>query len=124
MPVGEMIPAIAMIVLAISAVAVVAAQTRVSGSAWTRATLFMKDLNLPRSPEPHRKEAARASRDAALSRDGRPVKGDGPKNIVASVQARLVQRSRELGVEHQLTLGFHWHGYLPHAATTLIRPVF
>jgi predicted nucleotidyltransferase component of viral defense system len=32
------------------------------------------------------------------------VKRDGPKNIVASVQARLVQRSRELGVEHQLTL--------------------
>ena len=28
----------------------------------------------------------------------------GPKNIVASVQARLVARSRELGVEHQLTL--------------------
>jgi hypothetical protein len=32
------------------------------------------------------------------------VKRDGPKNVVASVQARLVQRSRELGVEHQLTL--------------------
>jgi hypothetical protein len=32
------------------------------------------------------------------------VKRDGPKNIVASVQARLVARSRELGVEHQLTL--------------------
>lgn len=32
------------------------------------------------------------------------MKRDGPKNIVASVQARLVQRSRELGVEHQLTL--------------------
>jgi predicted nucleotidyltransferase component of viral defense system len=32
------------------------------------------------------------------------VKRDGPKNIVASVQARLVERSRELGVEHQLTL--------------------
>ena len=29
---------------------------------------------------------------------------DGPKNIVSSVQARLVDRSRELGVEHQLTL--------------------
>lgn len=28
----------------------------------------------------------------------------GPRNIVASVQARLVERSRELGVEHQLTL--------------------
>ncbi len=28
----------------------------------------------------------------------------GPKNIAASVQARLVERSRELGVEHQLTL--------------------
>ncbi len=28
----------------------------------------------------------------------------GPKNIVASVQARLVERSRALGVEHQLTL--------------------
>jgi hypothetical protein len=32
------------------------------------------------------------------------VKRSGPKNIVASVQARLVERSRELGVEHQLTL--------------------
>jgi predicted nucleotidyltransferase component of viral defense system len=32
------------------------------------------------------------------------VKRHGPKNIVASVQARLVERSRELGVEHQLTL--------------------
>jgi predicted nucleotidyltransferase component of viral defense system len=32
------------------------------------------------------------------------VKRTGPKNIVASVQARLVERSRELGVEHQLTL--------------------
>jgi predicted nucleotidyltransferase component of viral defense system len=32
------------------------------------------------------------------------VKRGGPKNIVASVQARLVERSRELGVEHQLTL--------------------
>jgi hypothetical protein len=32
------------------------------------------------------------------------VKRDGSKNIVASVQARLVERSRELGVEHQLTL--------------------
>jgi len=32
------------------------------------------------------------------------VKRGGPKNIVASVQARLVDRSRELGVEHQLTL--------------------
>jgi hypothetical protein len=32
------------------------------------------------------------------------VKRDGPKNIVASVQARLVDRSRELDVEHQLTL--------------------
>jgi hypothetical protein len=32
------------------------------------------------------------------------VKRDGPKNIVASVQARLVEQSRELGVEHQLTL--------------------
>jgi predicted nucleotidyltransferase component of viral defense system len=32
------------------------------------------------------------------------VKRNGPKNIVASVQARLVDRSRELGVEHQLTL--------------------
>ena len=32
------------------------------------------------------------------------MKRDGPKNIVASVQARLVERSRELGVEHQLTL--------------------
>lgn len=28
----------------------------------------------------------------------------GPKNVVASVQARLVERSRELGVEHQVTL--------------------
>ena len=27
-----------------------------------------------------------------------------PRNIVASVQARLVQRSHELHVEHQLTL--------------------
>ena len=32
------------------------------------------------------------------------MKRDGPKNIVASVQARLVDKSRELGVEHQLTL--------------------
>jgi Nucleotidyl transferase AbiEii toxin, Type IV TA system len=32
------------------------------------------------------------------------VKSGGPKNIVASVQARLGDRSRELGVEHQLTL--------------------
>jgi predicted nucleotidyltransferase component of viral defense system len=32
------------------------------------------------------------------------VKRHGPKNIAASVQARLVDRSRELGVEHQLTL--------------------
>ena len=32
------------------------------------------------------------------------MKRGGPKNIVASVQARLVERSRELGVEHQLTL--------------------
>lgn len=32
------------------------------------------------------------------------MKRDGLKNIVASVQARLVERSRELGVEHQLTL--------------------
>jgi predicted nucleotidyltransferase component of viral defense system len=32
------------------------------------------------------------------------VKGSGSKNIVASVQARLLERSRELGVEHQLTL--------------------
>ena len=32
------------------------------------------------------------------------MKRDHPKNIVASVQARLVERSRELGVEHQLTL--------------------
>ena len=32
------------------------------------------------------------------------MRPDGPKNIVASVQARLVERSRELGVEHQLTL--------------------
>ena len=32
------------------------------------------------------------------------MKREGAKNIVASVQARLVQRSRELGVEHQLTL--------------------
>jgi len=32
------------------------------------------------------------------------VKRNAPKNIVASVQARLVIRSRELGVEHQLTL--------------------
>ena len=28
----------------------------------------------------------------------------GPRNIVASIQARLVQRSHELDVEHQLTL--------------------
>ena len=28
----------------------------------------------------------------------------GPRNIVSSVQARLVQRSHELVVEHQLTL--------------------
>ena len=32
------------------------------------------------------------------------MKRGGLKNIVASVQARLVDRSRELGVEHQLTL--------------------
>jgi len=32
------------------------------------------------------------------------VKPGGPKNIVASIQARLVQRSHELDVEHQLTL--------------------
>jgi predicted nucleotidyltransferase component of viral defense system len=32
------------------------------------------------------------------------VKRDGHKNIVASVQARLGGRSRELGVEHQHTL--------------------
>ena len=32
------------------------------------------------------------------------MKRGGPKNVVASVQARLVERSRELGVEHQLTL--------------------
>jgi hypothetical protein len=32
------------------------------------------------------------------------VKRGGPKNIVASVQARLAERSRELGVEHQLML--------------------
>jgi hypothetical protein len=33
------------------------------------------------------------------------VRRSGPKNVVASVQARLVEPSRELGVEHQLTLG-------------------
>jgi hypothetical protein len=32
------------------------------------------------------------------------VKRDGPKNLVASIQARLVGRSREMGVEHHLTL--------------------
>ncbi len=32
------------------------------------------------------------------------MKRGGPKNIVASVQARLVERSCTLGVEHQLTL--------------------
>jgi predicted nucleotidyltransferase component of viral defense system len=32
------------------------------------------------------------------------VKRGGPKDIVASIQARLVQRSHELDVEHQLTL--------------------
>lgn len=32
------------------------------------------------------------------------MKRSGPKNIVASVNARLVQRSHELKVEHQLTL--------------------
>jgi hypothetical protein len=32
------------------------------------------------------------------------VKRGGPKNIVASVQARLVDRRGELGVEDQLTL--------------------
>jgi predicted nucleotidyltransferase component of viral defense system len=32
------------------------------------------------------------------------VNRSAPKNIVASIQARLVDRSRELGVEHQLTL--------------------
>jgi hypothetical protein len=32
------------------------------------------------------------------------MKRDGPRNIVASIQARLVQRSHELDIEHQLTL--------------------
>ena len=32
------------------------------------------------------------------------MKRSGPRNVVASVQAKLVERSRELGVEHQLTL--------------------
>lgn len=32
------------------------------------------------------------------------MKRGGPKNIVASVNARLVQRSHDLNVEHQLTL--------------------
>lgn len=32
------------------------------------------------------------------------MKPGGPKNIVASIQARLVRRSHELDVEHQLTL--------------------
>ena len=32
------------------------------------------------------------------------MKRDGPKNMVASIQARLVEHSRALGVEHQLTL--------------------
>jgi predicted nucleotidyltransferase component of viral defense system len=32
------------------------------------------------------------------------VKASGPKNIVASVQARLADRSRELGVQHTFTL--------------------
>ena len=32
------------------------------------------------------------------------MKRSGPNNIVASVQARLLDRSRKLGVEHQLTL--------------------
>jgi predicted nucleotidyltransferase component of viral defense system len=32
------------------------------------------------------------------------VKRSAPKNIVASLQARLIDRSRALGVEHQLTL--------------------
>ena len=32
------------------------------------------------------------------------MKRGGPRNIVASIQARLVQRSHELDVEHQLTL--------------------
>jgi hypothetical protein len=32
------------------------------------------------------------------------MKRGGPRNIVASIQARLVQRSHALDVEHQLTL--------------------
>ena len=32
------------------------------------------------------------------------MKKAGPKNVVASINARLVQRSHELEVEHQLTL--------------------
>jgi len=32
------------------------------------------------------------------------VKPGGPKDVIASVQARLVDRSRELGVAHQPTL--------------------
>jgi hypothetical protein len=32
------------------------------------------------------------------------MKRDGPRNIVASIQARLLQRSHELDIEHQLTL--------------------
>ena len=32
------------------------------------------------------------------------MKSNGSKNLIASIQVRLVGRSRELGVEHQLTL--------------------
>jgi hypothetical protein len=46
------------------------------------------------------------------------VKRQGPTNIVASVQARLVERSRELGVEHQLappaaSYSGEWRGWRP-----------
>jgi hypothetical protein len=45
------------------------------------------------------------------------VKRGGPKNIVASVQARLVEWSRELGVEHQLTLA------VPPVEVRVCRPI-
>ena len=61
------------------------------------------------TPQPPRTQsnceaAPRAAGDAALPRNGCHVKRSGPNNIVASVQARLLDRSRKLGVEHQLTL--------------------
>jgi hypothetical protein len=51
------------------------------------------------------------------------MKRDGPKNIVKSVQARLVQRSRELGVEHQLTLArFGGERFRVQRCRVLVKP--